>query len=242
MMLMRRWTEGITPLDLEVKEVPKWLTLTGIPPQLLTTEGISWILSSIGKPINKYIREGLVVKVCVLLDRLKACPDTIDLCINGTTVSITVSAPPAREYKPQRAPQKPEWIEVKKVSSSTVAVDPSIGVVSVRGTPPIVDNGSHELPPLQVTDSILPELPSDREGLALSPTSNATLDQLTEELATLVVQDALQEGSDASDSSTSCDEEIVIGEPTPSKPTLNDYISAAKVPPKGRRGRKKKKW
>ncbi|CAN0905837.1 hypothetical protein LINGRAHAP2_LOCUS23893 [Linum grandiflorum] len=41
MLLMRRWTEGITPLDLEVKQVPTWLTLTGIPPQLLTNEGIS---------------------------------------------------------------------------------------------------------------------------------------------------------------------------------------------------------
>ncbi|CAN0890244.1 hypothetical protein LINGRAHAP2_LOCUS16328 [Linum grandiflorum] len=39
-ILARSWHihhSGVTPLDLEVKEVPTWLTLTGIPPQLLTT-------------------------------------------------------------------------------------------------------------------------------------------------------------------------------------------------------------
>ncbi|CAN1181084.1 hypothetical protein LINPERPRIM_LOCUS27246, partial [Linum perenne] len=33
-----------------------------VPPILLNPEGVSWLSSQIGRPINKYVRDGLDVK------------------------------------------------------------------------------------------------------------------------------------------------------------------------------------
>ncbi|CAN0900614.1 LINE-1 retrotransposable element ORF2 protein [Linum grandiflorum] len=46
-------------------------------------------------------------------------------------------------------PTQPEWREVKKVSPSSVPVDPPTSAVSVGEIPPIGAAGSHELPSLQ---------------------------------------------------------------------------------------------
>ncbi|CAN1294499.1 hypothetical protein LINPERPRIM_LOCUS22490 [Linum perenne] len=37
--------------------------LKNVPPVILTVEGISWISSKIGKPINKFFRDGMNVLV-----------------------------------------------------------------------------------------------------------------------------------------------------------------------------------
>ncbi|CAN1318490.1 hypothetical protein LINPERPRIM_LOCUS30835 [Linum perenne] len=37
-------------------------------PTLVTPEGVSWLTSQVGQPINKFIRDGLDIKVCVIIN------------------------------------------------------------------------------------------------------------------------------------------------------------------------------
>ncbi|CAN1293628.1 hypothetical protein LINPERPRIM_LOCUS22102, partial [Linum perenne] len=46
-------------------KLPLWIVLKEVPPILTTPLGISWLASQIGQPINKYVRDGLDVKICV---------------------------------------------------------------------------------------------------------------------------------------------------------------------------------
>ncbi|CAN1341465.1 ATPase 5, plasma membrane-type [Linum perenne] len=39
-----------------------------VPPILINIEGISWLASQIGRPITKFVRDGLDIKVCVVKD------------------------------------------------------------------------------------------------------------------------------------------------------------------------------
>ncbi|CAN1261724.1 hypothetical protein LINPERPRIM_LOCUS10964 [Linum perenne] len=36
-------------------------------------DGISWIASHVGKPLNHFVRDGLDIKVCLLRDRAIPC-------------------------------------------------------------------------------------------------------------------------------------------------------------------------
>ncbi|CAN1337979.1 hypothetical protein LINPERPRIM_LOCUS37845, partial [Linum perenne] len=56
-MLNRLWS-------LELK--PIWIKFKEVPPELLTPEGVSWLATQLGKPVNKLVRNGFSVKVCVL--------------------------------------------------------------------------------------------------------------------------------------------------------------------------------
>ncbi|CAN1267951.1 hypothetical protein LINPERPRIM_LOCUS12977 [Linum perenne] len=48
----------VAPLDLSEKPAPMWVSMENVPPQLITVEGVSWLGSQLGKPVNKFIREG----------------------------------------------------------------------------------------------------------------------------------------------------------------------------------------
>ncbi|CAN1302335.1 hypothetical protein LINPERPRIM_LOCUS25407, partial [Linum perenne] len=64
-MILRRWAVGLKCIESSPQEVPVWVTFKRVPPTLVTTEGISWLASQIGQPINKFVRDGLDIKVCV---------------------------------------------------------------------------------------------------------------------------------------------------------------------------------
>ncbi|CAN1331520.1 hypothetical protein LINPERPRIM_LOCUS35367 [Linum perenne] len=64
-MIMRRWKRGIQPLDMYGKHVPEWITFKNCPPAMISVNGISWILSMIGTPLKKFVREGLDIRVCI---------------------------------------------------------------------------------------------------------------------------------------------------------------------------------
>ncbi|CAN1309733.1 hypothetical protein LINPERPRIM_LOCUS27793 [Linum perenne] len=51
-MVLRRWSVGIQPLDLTKKLAPVWITFEKAPPQLLKIEGVCWLASQLGKPVN----------------------------------------------------------------------------------------------------------------------------------------------------------------------------------------------
>ncbi|CAN1293199.1 hypothetical protein LINPERPRIM_LOCUS21934 [Linum perenne] len=65
-LVLRKWHSGIAPLDLSQECKPIWIRFEKIPPVLMTPKGISWLATQFGKPINKFVRYGLSVNVCVL--------------------------------------------------------------------------------------------------------------------------------------------------------------------------------
>ncbi|CAN1288776.1 hypothetical protein LINPERPRIM_LOCUS19993 [Linum perenne] len=74
--------------------------LKKVPPVLVTNDGISWVSSKIGKPINKFVRDGLNVKVCLLRDGTKPCPAEVRVEVDdGLIEVIEVQRFQAREYK-----------------------------------------------------------------------------------------------------------------------------------------------
>ncbi|CAN1768622.1 hypothetical protein LINPERHAP1_LOCUS10731 [Linum perenne] len=78
-LMLRRWYHDIGPIDFSTKEVPTWVTIWNVPPQLVTPKGISWIASKIGRPMNHFVRDGLLIKVCVMCDESSDKPTELEL-------------------------------------------------------------------------------------------------------------------------------------------------------------------
>ncbi|CAN1314386.1 hypothetical protein LINPERPRIM_LOCUS29315, partial [Linum perenne] len=76
------------------------ILLKKVPPVLITVDGISWVSSKIGKPLNKFVRDGLNVKVCVMRNKTVPCPESIKVEVEDDIVEdIEVVNIQAREYK-----------------------------------------------------------------------------------------------------------------------------------------------
>ncbi|CAN1350271.1 hypothetical protein LINPERPRIM_LOCUS42106 [Linum perenne] len=56
----------IEPIDFSADKKPVWIEMQGVPPELIYPEGISWLATQYGKPLSKFVRDGLKVSVCVL--------------------------------------------------------------------------------------------------------------------------------------------------------------------------------
>ncbi|CAN1289679.1 hypothetical protein LINPERPRIM_LOCUS20390 [Linum perenne] len=98
-MFLRRWEKGIKPLDFSAKSTPEWITLRQVPPDVISVEGISWISSLLGKPVKRFVRDGLDVKVCILRDKVVPCPEEIGLEMEeGEICPVAVEQVKAREY------------------------------------------------------------------------------------------------------------------------------------------------
>ncbi|CAN1347820.1 hypothetical protein LINPERPRIM_LOCUS41253 [Linum perenne] len=67
-MVLRRWAPQIAPIDFTPKEIPTRIILKVVPPALVTPKGISLLASQVGQPVNKFVRDGLDVKVFVIKD------------------------------------------------------------------------------------------------------------------------------------------------------------------------------
>ncbi|CAN1317113.1 hypothetical protein LINPERPRIM_LOCUS30318 [Linum perenne] len=79
---------GIKPIDTSPKELPVWITFKDVPPALVTHEGISWLATQIGTPINKFIRDGLDIKVCVVKDVGDEVPQSLTVVMDGGEQNI----------------------------------------------------------------------------------------------------------------------------------------------------------
>ncbi|CAN1289687.1 hypothetical protein LINPERPRIM_LOCUS20395 [Linum perenne] len=95
-LILRRWYVGIEPLDLSEIPAPVWVLMKNVPPQLTTVKGVSWLASQLGKPINKFIREELIVKVCVYLNL--DSKDVLTVLIGDKQVNIEVKYPNVRRF------------------------------------------------------------------------------------------------------------------------------------------------
>ncbi|CAN1802353.1 hypothetical protein LINPERHAP1_LOCUS23334 [Linum perenne] len=52
-----------------------------MPRMLITPQGISWLASQIGQPINKYVCDGLDIKICLIKNFSKAPVTSIEVLL-----------------------------------------------------------------------------------------------------------------------------------------------------------------
>ncbi|CAN1216892.1 hypothetical protein LINPERPRIM_LOCUS815 [Linum perenne] len=139
-MILRRWQKGISPVDFSPKELPVWVTFKKVPPALITPLGVSWVASQIGQPINKFICDGLDIKVCVVRDVSIEPVSSISVDLeDGEVAVIQIEFPEVRKYnKSVRV-----WKVTANVSqpSAVTAEGSSSGIVS---SPPLGGEGASE--------------------------------------------------------------------------------------------------
>ncbi|CAN1302100.1 hypothetical protein LINPERPRIM_LOCUS25281 [Linum perenne] len=132
-LILRRWSKGISPVCFSPKETPEWIMYKKVPPVMLTNEGISWLSSKIGKPLNKFVREGTYVRVCLLRDMAVPCPASINIELEegGDVIFIDIVSFQARDYKKDTSKQI--WIakEQKTQDASSSGKEMSGMVVQV---------------------------------------------------------------------------------------------------------------
>ncbi|CAN1293555.1 hypothetical protein LINPERPRIM_LOCUS22070 [Linum perenne] len=120
-MIMRRWARGIKPVVIDDGHVPEWITFQKVPPAAVTIEGISWLLSLIGKPLRKFVREGLDIKVCIIRDRAIPCPEAVKLIDVDEEHVIQVVQAKARDYK--REVRKQIYVPKIKIGAEVKATE-----------------------------------------------------------------------------------------------------------------------
>uniref|UniRef100_A0A2C9U2F4 DUF4283 domain-containing protein n=1 Tax=Manihot esculenta TaxID=3983 RepID=A0A2C9U2F4_MANES len=67
-LVMRRWQPRMKLLELNKSRIPVWIKLTGIPMEYMTMQGLSYIASALGKPLNvdrATASVSAIAKVCV---------------------------------------------------------------------------------------------------------------------------------------------------------------------------------
>ncbi|CAN1243517.1 hypothetical protein LINPERPRIM_LOCUS5711 [Linum perenne] len=101
-LLLRRWFHGIAPMVLSREAIPTWVTLRNVPPQLISLKGISWISSKIGRPMSRFVRDGLSVKVCILCGAAASKPTELDLIIGTDEVKIEIEYYSCRSYAAEK--------------------------------------------------------------------------------------------------------------------------------------------
>ncbi|CAN1338192.1 hypothetical protein LINPERPRIM_LOCUS37955 [Linum perenne] len=114
-LFLKRWSLHIEPIILHPSEIPVWIQLTGVPVLLCTHLGIGHLASLVGKPISKFVRNGIDVKVCVLMSSVDERPDTLKVTIAGIIRSVKVVYPESRVYG-----TKQNKANVEKVKDRTV--------------------------------------------------------------------------------------------------------------------------
>ncbi|CAN1313942.1 hypothetical protein LINPERPRIM_LOCUS29139 [Linum perenne] len=135
---------------------------------MLTNEGIIWLSSKIGKPLNKFVREGRDVRVCLLRDRAVSCPASINIELeeDGEVICIDIVSFQARDYKKDAGKQiwlakeqknqaaSSSW---KEMSGMVVHVAVGNDEASDKVVQEIVDDSSSKAPA-----AVVPVTPSDQ--------------------------------------------------------------------------------
>ncbi|CAN1340785.1 hypothetical protein LINPERPRIM_LOCUS38971 [Linum perenne] len=136
---------------------PEWVLLKKVPPVLITVEGISWVSSKIGKPLNKYVREGVNVRVCVLRDQMKPCPEAVKVEVEENEVeTIEVQSFQAREYKQNDSLKGKEAMPVNVEKVWVVKEHKQVSEASVSG------------------EKAMPDAPGDSEIVAVASAKVST--------------------------------------------------------------------
>ncbi|CAN1291538.1 hypothetical protein LINPERPRIM_LOCUS21194 [Linum perenne] len=160
-LILRRWYSDIEPIDFSADKKPVWIELQGVPPELIYSEGISWLATQYGKPISKFVRDGLKVSVCVLRGEKDIERPALFVDIgNEEFAEVNVKVLAARQYnqKPRR-----QWeARPQQKHSGTVKVTSGNGAKAsseVEATPESLK--SH---PAGGGEGNLPKIPQGMEG------------------------------------------------------------------------------
>ncbi|CAN1288903.1 hypothetical protein LINPERPRIM_LOCUS20032 [Linum perenne] len=71
-----------------------------VPPILVNLEGVSWLSSEIGRPLNKFVSDGLDIKACIVKAVNEAIPGSMVVDIGEEKVAgIVIENTQMRLYK-----------------------------------------------------------------------------------------------------------------------------------------------
>ncbi|CAN1249687.1 hypothetical protein LINPERPRIM_LOCUS7211 [Linum perenne] len=87
-MVIRKWHSWIRSIDFANELRPVWIEFSGVPPELLYPNGVSWLASQLGKPINGFVRQGFTVKVCVLREDTSLERKELVIAIRGVEPAV----------------------------------------------------------------------------------------------------------------------------------------------------------
>ncbi|CAN1337807.1 hypothetical protein LINPERPRIM_LOCUS37765 [Linum perenne] len=135
--------------------------MKNVPPELIYPEGISWLATQYGKPLSKFVRDGLKVSVCVLRGEGEIDRPVLFVDIgNDEFAEVTVSIMSARKYdsKPRR-----RW-EAKTQQKVSGEVRDSSGNGSKASIEVEVTPGSPNCHPAGGGEGNLPKIPEGMEG------------------------------------------------------------------------------
>ncbi|CAN1850262.1 hypothetical protein LINPERHAP1_LOCUS39769 [Linum perenne] len=219
-MVLRRWVKGISPIDFSPKELTVWIVLKHVPPILINPEEISWLASQVGRPINKFVRDGLDIKVCVVKDILEEMKTEIVVELDEDECAvIALDVPESRTYKETRAKK---WV-----------VRDMVPVVAASSSGFVPESGSHIPVGGGGDDTKAPEgvekPPFQRNGSAPTRNSAPSPAKSTVDGDGVIVSDDEQNSDGVGDEKPEVGVGIHLG-----NATFGDFFSLAKfASPKG---------
>ncbi|KAK8700525.1 hypothetical protein V6N13_018919 [Hibiscus sabdariffa] len=98
-LILRRWEPNMPSLNFDLEKILMWIHLTGIPLELFSKRGLSYIASVIGTPLYMDNVTGsrqrlAYAKVCVEISVNSCLPDSVNVVLgNGSLASVGVDVP-----------------------------------------------------------------------------------------------------------------------------------------------------
>ncbi|KAK8573995.1 hypothetical protein V6N13_096992 [Hibiscus sabdariffa] len=98
-LVLRKWKPNMTSMNFNLGRIPVWVHLNGIPLELFSKRGLSYIASAIGSPlymdgVTASKQRLAYAKVCVEVSTASSIPSSVDVILqNGLSVSIGVDVP-----------------------------------------------------------------------------------------------------------------------------------------------------
>ncbi|KAJ4830065.1 hypothetical protein Tsubulata_009273 [Turnera subulata] len=100
-LFLHKWDSKVQKLEFTASRLPVWVQLSQVPLELQTREGISYLASTVGKPLHmdqdcsKLLRSR--INVCMEIDFSKSLIHDLTVIVNDEPCSIGISYP----WKPQ---------------------------------------------------------------------------------------------------------------------------------------------
>ncbi|CAN0918506.1 hypothetical protein LINGRAHAP2_LOCUS30905 [Linum grandiflorum] len=227
-MILRRWKLGISPLALSPTARPTWVTLRDVPPPLLTREGISWLVSQLGEPTGKFVRDGLKVKICVFASPTNSPQEVLSVNLGPCSEHIIhVEYPAARSYGKDAAKPVRHWREKQP---PVVVVQPDVPVV--QSSPEVLEVDSIPAETMMAAVLVAPMVTPTIAPLSPAPNVVSDVGSDDEE----VYEDSAGQVTPILDPNV----KQGVG-PSSSKPTLGDFLSHARRGRGRGRGRPRRK-
>ncbi|CAN1262317.1 hypothetical protein LINPERPRIM_LOCUS11236 [Linum perenne] len=98
-LFLKQWSLEVEPINLQPKKIPVWIQLHKVPVPRCTRVGIGYLLSPVGKPISKFVRNGASVKVCILIDAEDEKPEKLNVAVARMQYEVEVVYPNSQVYK-----------------------------------------------------------------------------------------------------------------------------------------------